>query len=173
MHMDWHYPLPPATTADPHNPPRLPCHTHIPLTSTPLLTLARLPQLCSHSTYPVDTHTPLCTLVPTQPCTCPLSTPPPPLPQVLHCLNTSQVKGKPHSTGVGAPDRVSASSLGADSPSPESMPVLWASVPLFIEGCCLLPNLKGYYAGSDFARAPSLMPGNELGLPDQNTGPCY
>ena len=169
--MDWHYPLPPATTADPHNPPRLPCHTHIPLTSTPLLTLARLPQLCSHSTYPVDTpHCAHSCLHSPAPAPC---QPPPQLPQVLHCLNTSQVKGKPHSTRVGAPDRVSASSLGADSLSSGSMPVLWASVPFFIEGCCLLPNLKGYHAGSDFARAPSLMPGSELGLPDQNTGPCY
>ena len=76
MHMDWHYPPPPATTADLHNPPPLPCHTYIPLTFTPLLTLAQLPQMCLHSTYPVDTHTPVCTLVPTQPCTCPSPCPP-------------------------------------------------------------------------------------------------
>lgn len=142
-------PLPPQQTFTIH--PRFPAI----LTSHSLsLPCSHLPGFhrCACTQHTQLTHTPQCARwCPHSPAPVPPPAPPP-LPQVLRCLCTSQVRGKPHSTRWGAPDQVLASSLGADSLSPGSTPVLWASVPLFIEESCLLPNLKGYHAGSDFAQ---------------------
>lgn len=155
MHMDWHYPPPPATTTDLHNPSPPPCHTYTPLTFTPLLHLPGFHRrACTQQTQ--LTHTPQCAHW------ClhsPAPVPPPrPFPHRRRsCTVCTPPGSKVNLTALewGAPDQVLASSLGADSLSPGSKSVLWASVPLFIEGCFLLPNLKGSRAGSDFAHEHS------------------
>ena len=113
MHMDWHYPrpLPPQQTFTIN--PRFPA----------ILTSHSLSLPCSHlpgchryacTQHTQLKHTPQCARWCLHSLHLSLP-PPPPLPQVPHCLRTSQVRGKPHSTGEGAPDPVLASSLGADS----------------------------------------------------------
>lgn len=58
MHVDWHTPpsLPETLTVHPHILATLTSH----LLSPHTLVLAQLPQMCSHPTHPVDTHTLAC-----------------------------------------------------------------------------------------------------------------